>query len=318
MKERQIEFYSEGILLSAVYRVPPGMKRGAQRPGIVCCHGYSGNKDIHTAKAAIALSRAGYVTLCFDHRGFGKSAGTPGRMIPMEQVNDIRDALTYLGAQAEVDPELLGLWGQSWGGANVTHVAAIDPRVKCTVSLSGIGDGERWLRSIRNYAQWRAFLKRVETDRVQRVRTGKSEEVDLFEIMAPDPATEQYYNAARSKHPKWVWQRPLETADATMSFKPVELAHRIAPRAIMFMHTEGDYLVPMEESISMYDAALEPKRLRIFRGVSHQDAYHEPVHGQIMAEAIAWYKHHLSRDERLRTICRRSAGSSVERAPTDR
>ncbi len=133
MKEGQIKLYSEGIPLSAVYRIPSEMKRGARRLGIVCCHGYSGNKDIHTAKAAIALSQAGYVTLCFDHRGFGKSAGTPGRMIPMEQVNDIRDALTYLGAQDEVNPELLGLWGQSWG-ANVTYVAAIDPRVKCTVS----------------------------------------------------------------------------------------------------------------------------------------------------------------------------------------
>lgn len=294
MKVRTVSFYSDGVKLAATYRVPGAARRGALFPGIICCHGYSGNKDIHTARAAIALTRAGYATLCFDHRGFGKSDGTPGRMIPAEQADDIRDAITYLACRPEVDRERLGLWGQSWGGANVSYVAAFDSRVKCTVSLSGIGDGERWLRSLRGYAQWREFVKRVEQDRVRRVRTGKSHEVDLFEIMAPDAATRKYYDAARRRYPGWVWRRPLETAEATMAFKPVEFVHRIAPRAVMFIHTEEDHLVPAEESVSLYRAAREPKRLELLRGISHQEAYREPAHGRIMKAAIAWYRRHLS------------------------
>lgn len=290
--ERAITFYGEGIKLAGDLRVPAAADPDHPRPGIVCCHGYSG-KDINTVKAAIALTAAGYVTLRVDHRGFGKSEGIRGRMLPMEQVADIRSALTFLAQQPEVDGTRLGLWGQSFGGANVSYVAAIDPRVLCTVSLSGIGDGERWLQSLRRYWEWRAFLERLEKDRIRRMQTGESEKVSLFDIMIPDPNTEKYYAEMRQRIPGLVWERPLETAEATIAFKPVEIVGRISPRAIMYIHTDGDHLVPMEESISMYRAAQEPRRLKIVKGVAHQEAYKEPVHGKIMAEAVEWYRTHL-------------------------
>jgi hypothetical protein len=42
--------------------------------------------------------------------------------------------------------------GTSYGGATVVFVAAVDPRVKCVVSVVGVGNGARWMRSIRRPA----------------------------------------------------------------------------------------------------------------------------------------------------------------------
>jgi hypothetical protein len=56
----------------------------------------------------------------------------------------------YLPDNARVLAEAgLGIYGTSYGGATVVFVAAIDPRVKCVVSVVGIGNGARWMRSVR-------------------------------------------------------------------------------------------------------------------------------------------------------------------------
>ena len=118
--------------------------------------------------------KKGYAVLRFDYRGFGQSEGPKHRLIPSEQVEDIRNAITCMQQQAEVDGERIGLWGPSSGGANVSYTTGIDPRVKCMVSVSGMGDMGRWLKTIRRYWEWREFLNTLEDDRKQRVRTGTS------------------------------------------------------------------------------------------------------------------------------------------------
>ncbi len=52
-----------------------------------------------------------------------------------------RRGLTFLQAQAEVDPARLGVYGHSMGGKLTTNLAGIDPRVKAAVpSCGGSGD----------------------------------------------------------------------------------------------------------------------------------------------------------------------------------
>jgi len=64
------------------------------------------------------LTESGYAVLAFDYRGFGESEGERGRLVPAEQMTDIRNAVTYMQTLGEVDPERIGLWGTSFGGAN--------------------------------------------------------------------------------------------------------------------------------------------------------------------------------------------------------
>jgi uncharacterized protein len=83
-------------------------------------------------------------------------------MIPQEQVVDIRNALTFLETLPHVHRDNIGLWGTSFGGANVAYVGAVDRRVACTVSVVAVGNGERWIRSLRRAWEWRDLKRELE------------------------------------------------------------------------------------------------------------------------------------------------------------
>ena len=80
----------------------------------------------------------------------------------------------------------LGIYGTSYGGATVVWVAAIDPRVKCTVSVVGIGNGARWTRGVRRPDECYDLLERSAGDRTRRALEGASEFVERSETRLPD------------------------------------------------------------------------------------------------------------------------------------
>jgi len=62
-----------------------------------------------------------------NYKGWGDSDGAKTRLAPYSRVADVQAALTFMGAQPEVDAARLGIYGTSYGGATVVFVAAIDP-----------------------------------------------------------------------------------------------------------------------------------------------------------------------------------------------
>ena len=164
---KSVTFYSEGIKLAGDLLLPADIKPGERRAGIVLCHGYTGVRSIYLPDNARVLAEAGYVVLNFDYKGWGDSDGAKTRLAPYSRVADVQAALTFMGAQPEVDAARLGIYGTSYGGATVVFVAAIDPRVKCVVSVVGIGNGARWMRSVRRPDEYHDLLNRAAADRCQ-------------------------------------------------------------------------------------------------------------------------------------------------------
>ena len=293
----KIAFYSGGYRLSGNIRIPQSDKKV---PGIVCCHGYGGYWDVELLMQDIAerLMQAGYATLTFYHRGLGESEGPKGRIIPQEQADDIRNAITYLQTRKEIEPQKIGLYGTSFGGANVVYAAAMDRRAKCVVSTGGIGNCERWLRSVRRRWEWMEFLKTIEEDRKNRVLTGQSRYVDPAEILMPPPEDVKKHGETRKKYlQKWgIKGYTLENPDAMLDYKPEDVVERISPRPILFIHTDMDAVVPPEESLNMFERAKEPKRILIIEGYAHYDVYKEgnPVlFERVMSTAANWFKEYL-------------------------
>jgi dipeptidyl aminopeptidase/acylaminoacyl peptidase len=143
MQSRSISFFSEGVRLAGTLSVPGDLRSGERRAGIVLCHGYTGVRDLYLPDIANVLCEAGYVVLTFDYKGWGDSDGPKSRLAPYSRVIDVQSAVTWLGAQEFVDPERLGIYGTSYGGATVVWVAAVESRVKCVVSVVGVGNGQR-------------------------------------------------------------------------------------------------------------------------------------------------------------------------------
>ncbi|MBM3222804.1 MAG: alpha/beta fold hydrolase [Candidatus Tectomicrobia bacterium] len=291
--QKPVTFYSEGCKLVGDVYSPADLQAGEQRAGIVLCHGYTGVKDLYLPDIARVLNAAGYMVLTFDYKGWGESAGARSRLAPYSRVADVQAAVTFLGTLPEVDADRLGIYGTSYGGATVVWVGAIDPRVKCIVSVVGIGHGMRWMRSVRRTDEWYDLLERSREDRIQRVLTGASTFVERSDILLPDRQSAELAAAARRLNPAAINTIPLEYVDDTLGFHPEWVVDKIAPRPILFITSDNDRLVPPEESEHLYARAGEPKKLVVLKGYGHYEVYTEPALSAVMCPTLDWYQTYL-------------------------
>lgn len=147
---KKIEFSATDgtILRGRIY----GAAAEAPKPLIILTGGMSATIDFsnHTGFAE-AFAEAGFLVLTYDHRNFGTSDGTPRQeVLPQQQVEDMRDALTFAQMQPGVDPERIGVWGSSFSGGHAINITAIDHRVKCvSVQVPFVSGSQTVARQVR-------------------------------------------------------------------------------------------------------------------------------------------------------------------------
>lgn len=293
MKKRDVVFYSEGCKLLGDYFLPDDLKPGEKRPAIVLCHGYSGIRPLILPDYAKYFCDAGYVCLGFDYRGFNGSEGPKWRIQALEQIEDIRNAITWMECQGEVDAKRIGIWGTSNGGAHVAYAAGVDQRVKCAVGQVGYGDGYRLIMDIRSPEERKALLAKLDEDRKLRVTTGKGGAADTATLLA-SPQTKAFFAEALKAMPDFYCEIPWESAEATMEYKPIDVVHKIAPRALMLIGAEQDDLCKIDGYKAMFDKAGEPKRWLQYP-ITHYQIYTPEWVDQSAKAALEWYDQHLKR-----------------------
>lgn len=290
--ERAVELYSEGVRVAGWLTAPQGA-RGL--PAVVVCHGFACTMAMDLPEVSARLARAGYAALRIDYRHFGESDGEPRNLLlPERQSQDVRAAITFLQAQPEADPQRIGLWGTSFGGAIVLHAAAHDERARAVVANVPVTNGSRWLRAVNTDESWDGVLAEVAADRTRRALAGESTFVPIaaFRPGTPTPAATAFHARHAAIAPKR--EVPWWTVEALLEFAPDELAGRIAPRALLLVAAEGDVVVPIEQAERAFAHAGEPKRLvRLPAEVDHFDVYVEPALSAVIDATLAWYAQHL-------------------------
>lgn len=149
-----------GFAVSANLYLPK--QRSGKAPAILGVAGHSNNGKANATyqKAWIGFVRRGWAVLAYDPPGqgerleyfeaaLGKSAvgvGVPehnmaglqclltGRPIAHYFVQDGIRALDYLLTRPEIDPERIGVAGNSGGGTQAAYLAAVEPRLRAAVS----------------------------------------------------------------------------------------------------------------------------------------------------------------------------------------
>src|ERR1043166_2713615 len=138
VREEKVTITSAGLELAGVIRVPAGLRPGERRAAFLVLHGFGRNKNSQNVPAPCkGLEALGYVTLRFDMRGCGESEGEHGRVICLEQVEDARNALTFLSRHPAVAPDRIAVVGTSFGGAAEVYAAGIDARIPAVISNGG-------------------------------------------------------------------------------------------------------------------------------------------------------------------------------------
>ena len=125
-------FASAGTGCAGTLYLPAGASRP---PVVVMGHGLGAQQDFRLAPFAERFVERGLAVFTFDYRHWGGSAGEPRQLlIPSRQLEDWHAALAHVRGLDAVDGERLGIWGSSFGGAHVIHVAAQDHAIKAVVS----------------------------------------------------------------------------------------------------------------------------------------------------------------------------------------
>ncbi|MGH7883535.1 MAG: dienelactone hydrolase family protein, partial [Candidatus Dormibacteraceae bacterium] len=149
----------------------------------------------------------------------------------MEQVEDVRNAITFLSQRVEVDPDRIGLLGWELGGGIVIQAAAEDERVKSVACLNGVGDAGRAVCHTMTSADWLAVQDRITADRTNHWFTGKSEQVSPWEIVPLDPTTRANVDEDMyGRHERFGIEVSLQSAEAYYSFRPELSVSLISPR----------------------------------------------------------------------------------------
>ncbi len=80
-----------------------------------------------------------------------------------------------------------------------------------------------------------------------------------------------------------------------MEFTPENYVAGIAPRAILFISTEGDAVTPEDQTFRMYEKAGQPKKLILQKETSHYKAY-DQYFDLVTPQIIDWYNRYLKYD----------------------
>jgi dienelactone hydrolase len=144
----------------AIIALPPKERR-LPAPAVLVIHGSNGalgkNQVLDPTVGpdgpyAIELSQRGFVTISIDQFGFGATIAKiaqkdlyaefykrhPAWTLDGRRLLEQKRALDVLEKQKEIIPGAIGIIGHSLGGRAVTHLAALDKRVRATAISAGI------------------------------------------------------------------------------------------------------------------------------------------------------------------------------------
>jgi len=294
---KEVTYYSDGTACYARIFFPKGFSTGGKTPGIVLGQGWAGT-HFSIEKYGARFAERGLVAMTIDYRGWGMSDGSISvkggnrvggdyhrddkrfteetvvavtkrtRLIPLKQVEDYRNAISYLQGEPGVDPDRIGVWGSSFAGGNVIVTAALDSRVKAIVAQVPAIAGKN------SPAGPVPLRGKLLEDAIKRARTGQGNEFETgfsFRRMVD-----------------------VETQQMVSEYRPFHYLKSVADRPVLLIVAEKDELINNRDNAY---AALEvltgPKKLIEVPGITHFQMYIDKAFEISSNAAASWFRQHL-------------------------
>lgn len=137
---QKVHFHNRyGIELTGDMYFPEGFDKTKKYPALAVAGPFGAVKEQSSGLYAQEMAKNGFVAVAFDPSFTGESEGVNGvRNVADPSINtdDFCSAVDFLSVQDFVDPQKIGIIGIcGWGGMAV-NAAAIDTRIKATVSTT--------------------------------------------------------------------------------------------------------------------------------------------------------------------------------------
>lgn len=134
VEHRKVSFHNRyGITLAADLYMP--QKRAASLPAIAVCGPFGAVKEQCSGLYAQTMAKKGFIALAFDPSFTGESGGNV-RNVASPDINteDFCAAVDFLSTLPEADKERIGIIGICGWGGMALNAAAMDTRIKATVT----------------------------------------------------------------------------------------------------------------------------------------------------------------------------------------
>ena len=263
-------------------------------------HGFSAVKEMFRLSSyEERFEKAGFVTLVFDFRFLGASDGNPrGQIISHEQQEDYRNAISWMSLQPEVDADRIGVWGTSYAGGHVLHLAAFDRRIKVVVAQVPTIDPVKQIVHRGGKDALEQLMGMLVKDRTQRFENGTVNYAkvvglpgELSAMSVPEAYEAMTRNAVGA--PNWINQVTLESLENYIEYVPTASIELISPTPLLMVLAEQDSLIPVELARAAFDRAGAPKELQVYP-CRHFDVYEtEPWFSKAVSSMVGWYTEHL-------------------------
>ncbi len=275
-----VTFTSDSLQLAGTLRTPAG---AGPFPAVVFTGPLSGVKEQVVATYAEKLTDAGFLTLAFDHRNFGASAGEPRQHENHAgKFQDLRDATTFLAAHPAVDADRIGCVGICLGGGIALRYSAFDPRIRALATVAGGYNSPTHDRAVlSNFIAAEGYWGAVAGSDYDGTVMGGDEPYD-------------YYGTDRAPSRGWVNRLTVRSVYELMTTDLAGGAEFISPTPWLLVHGDRDAYCTPEQARATFARAGEPKWDVWLPADLHIDLYDNPKYVDPAADAIvAWFGEHL-------------------------
>lgn len=280
--ERRTVVYKNryGLDISGELYLEKGVDAG-KLPALVVGAPYGGVKEQGPCVYGNELAQKGFAVLTFDQSFMGDSAGSPRHVSsPDIFTENFSAAVDFLGLQASVDRERIGVVGICGSGGFALSAAQCDTRIRAVAAVS-MYDMSAAVRAGMSREEIQAAKERLSLQRWKDAENGYPEYLPGFPEHPiesvpediPEPGAEwfRFYALKRGHHPNARGGFTTTSDLAMMNFRLLDHIDEISPRPILFV--VGDRAHSKFFSENAYAAAAEPKEIYEVEDAEHIDLY---------------------------------------------
>jgi predicted acyl esterase len=304
MSDREVQFNSAGTTVRGDLYLPEG---AGPFPVVVMAGGWCYVKELRQPQYAAEFVKRGFAALVFDYRRMGASDGEPRQHIePWDQIEDYKNAITYLEGLPEIDATRIGAWGISYSGGHVIILGAVDPRVKVIVSNVPVIDGYQTMWRVHGSERFRRLQQALLDDRRKRsesdshsymAMSGTPTGIDSELATWPfDEVKTVFEELKATQAPRHEHYNTVASVERLMEYNAAPFAARLINKPTMFIIAADDDITMWDQEIAVFESIpTAEKQLVVLPATDHMTLYSDLTALDYAASAAAsWFVAHLA------------------------
>jgi fermentation-respiration switch protein FrsA (DUF1100 family) len=298
-----VEFQSGGETVRGHLYMPED--GNAPYPVVVMAGGWCYVRELVQPVYAEHFAANGIAALVFDYRRLGASDGRPRQHIdPNDQIEDYRNAISWVSELDDIDADRLSVWGISYSGGHALILGAIDWRVQNVMSVVPVVDGYVNMRRVHGTTGFRKLEQAVREDRINRYRTGEygymamsTRNVGAELCTWPFPETFDAFNELkRTVAPLHEHRNTIASTELLMNYSVYPFLGRLLDTPVLMVLAQGDDLTLWDKEMDVFGRIPTTKKeLHVVPATKHMELYSDQSALDLAAQhCAAWLSGQLA------------------------